>query len=652
LQEDIAVDSALKKELQSKLSFAQKAEKPQEQAQPGQQEQKSPEPRESSSSESMQEQKPEENPKPKPRQRKSLVEGTAAERLSKGQRDISVAEFFEKNRHLLGFDNKRKALLTTIKEAMDNALDACEEAEVLPEVYIEIISMGQDRFRIIIEDNGPGIVKKNIPFVFAKLLYGSKFHSLRQNRGQQGIGISAVVLYAQLTSGRPTRITSKIGENHSAHYYELRINTLKNQPEIIKDEIREWEKPHGTRIELDLEASYYKGAQSVDEYIKQTAIVNPHATIIYVTPDGEQKIYARASEALPRQPKSIKPHPYGVELGILMKMLASTTQKTVSRFLCSDFSRVTSKTANEILKKASIEPNSKPKKLTRDEAERIIDAIRSVKIMAPPSDCISPIKEDLIEKGLKKEINAEFYTVVSRPPSVYRGYPFIIEAGLAYGGNMPKDTSASVLRFANRIPLLYQAGSCSFTKTVIATDWRNYGLSQPRGSLPVGPLLVLIHIASVWVPYTSEAKEAIASYPEIIKEVKLAMQELGRKLSRYLSKKKSVQDEIKKRGYIEKYIPHIALAIDEMLDIGEPVRIQIEERLKDILEKKRGKIEKIDFDEDANKEYDEEFAVKRTGAGILDDDYLEEETPEKEANKKENNEKQEADEKKQGGNNE
>lgn len=622
MSEDITVDSALKKELQSKLSFAEKPGAKESQGSEATQTRETQLSQVSQEAVEKKEQKQQKQKKPK-----SIKpdEVTAAERLSKGQRDISVAEFFEKNRHLLGFDNKRKALLTTVKEAMDNALDACEEAEALPEIYVEIINMGQDRFRIIIEDNGPGIVKKNIPFVFAKLLYGSKFHSLRQNRGQQGIGISAAVLYAQLTSGRPTRITSKIGANHSAHYYELRINTLKNEPEIIKDEVKEWDKPHGTRIELDLEASYYKGAQSVDEYIKQTAIVNPHATIVYVTPDGEQRIYARASEDLPKQPKAIKPHPYGVELGILMKMLSSTPQKTVSRFLCSDFSRVTSKTANEILEKASVEPGSKPKKLTRDDAERIINAIRSVKIMAPPSDCISPISEELVEKGLKKEINAEFYAVVSRPPSVYRGYPFVIEAGLAYGGNMPKDTSASVLRFANRIPLLYQAGSCSFTKTVIATDWRNYGLSQPRGSPPVGPLLVLVHIASVWVPYTSEAKEAIASYPEIIKEVKLAMQELGRKLSRYISKKRSVQDEIKKRGYIEKYIPHIALAIDEMLELGEPVRIQIEERLKEILEKKRGKIESIEFDENANKDYDEEFAVKRTAAGILDDDYLDEE---------------------------
>ncbi|MFP4657005.1 MAG: DNA topoisomerase VI subunit B [Candidatus Woesearchaeota archaeon] len=263
-----------------------------------------------------------------------------AEQMAKGQRDISIAEFFEKNRHLLGFDNKRKALLTTIKEAVDNSLDACEEAGILPEILIEIVDMGDERYRVIVEDNGPGIVRSQIPKIFAKLLYGSKFHRLKQSRGQQGIGISASVMYGQLTTGRPAKITSKIASSDVAHYFELRINTQKNKPEILRDDEKEWNKTHGTRIELDLTASYLKGNQSVDEYIRETAIVNPHVTIIYTTPKAEQIIFQRATEKLPLEPKEIMPHPYGVELGTLIKMLNTTPSKSVQGLLTTEFSRV------------------------------------------------------------------------------------------------------------------------------------------------------------------------------------------------------------------------------------------------------------------------------------------------------------------------
>ena len=178
--------------------------------------------------------------------------------LAKKQREISVASFFEKNRHLLGFDNPRKSLLTTIKEAVDNSLDACEEANILPEINVELIELSENRFRVVVEDNGPGIVKKQIPNIFAKLLYGSKFFKLSQSRGQQGIGISASVLYSQLTTGKPARITSRISKKHDAHYYELHIDTQNNKPEIIKEETVKWNKEHGTRIEMDLEGSYQK----------------------------------------------------------------------------------------------------------------------------------------------------------------------------------------------------------------------------------------------------------------------------------------------------------------------------------------------------------------------------------------------------------
>lgn len=531
-----------------------------------------------------------------------------AHEMAQKQQEISVAAFFEKNRHLLGFDNKRKALLTTVKEAVDNSLDACEEAGILPEIHVEMIQMDEERFRIIVEDNGPGIVKNQIPKVFGKLLYGSKFFTLRQSRGQQGIGISAAVMYAQLTTGRPAKITSKIHPNEPAHYYELHINTQKNMPEIVKEESKEWAKEHGTRVELDLEAIYQKGSQSVDQYLKQTAIVNPHVTLVYTNPKAEQIIFARATDSLPQQPKEIKPHPYGVELGMFINMLKMTQYRTLQQFLCSDFSRVGPGTAKEICQHASVLPSTPPKDISREMAERLTKAIKVTKIIAPATDCVVPISEMLLEKGLKKEINAEFYTAVSRPPEVYRGNPFVIECALAYGGEQSAEESVTIYRFANRVPLLYQQSACATYKAIIDTNWRSYGLSQSASSLPIGPVTVAIHMASVWVPFTSESKEAIAHYPEIIKEIKLALQECGRRLYSYLSKKQRVGYELKKRGYIEKYIPHVAEALKGLLGLKDSDREKIEAALKEILEKTRGEVEDIDFKPEKNVEYDETFA--------------------------------------------
>jgi DNA topoisomerase-6 subunit B len=525
--------------------------------------------------------------------------------LAEKQREIGVAEFFARNRHLLGFDNKRKALMTTIKEAVDNSLDACEEGKVLPEISVEVIDMGTDRFRVVVEDNGPGIVKKQIPHIFARLLYGSKFFKLSQSRGQQGIGISASVLYAQLTTGKPARITSRVDPKHPAHYYELKLDTQKNKPEIVKEEVVEWKKEHGTKVELDLEGSYLGGSQSIDQYLKQTAIVNPHVQIIYTNPKAEQIIFPRATEELPKQAVEIKPHPYGVELGRLISMLKLTDTRTLQAFLTQEFSRVGAGTAKQICENAALLPNTKPREVSREMAEKLHQGINKTKIIAPPTDCISPIGEELLEKGLRKELNAEFYCAVTRPPSVYRGNPFTIEVGIAYGGELSSEDSIKLFRYANRVPLLYQQGACAITKSTINTAWRNYGLSQSRGALPAGPAAIAVHMGSVWVPFTSESKEAIAHYPEIIKEIKLALQECGRKLSIFIHKKRKIQIEGAKRDYLEAYIPHVAEALKELVGYKQSDEEKVKGLLKQILEKKRGKLEKIEID---NPDYDEELA--------------------------------------------
>ena len=510
-----------------------------------------------------------------------------AESLGKRQREISVAEFFQKNRHLLGFDNPSKALLTATKEAVDNSLDACEEAGILPTLQIAIEELSEDRFRLSITDNGPGIVRSQIPRIFGKLLYGSKFHSLKQARGQQGIGISAAGMYSQLTTGQPVRITSRSGKKKPAHYFEIHIDTARNEPKVLTDREVEWEPEHGTKVVMDLAGTYKKGRRSVDDYIVQTAPAHPHAAIHYKPPKGDEFHRERVSEELPREPQSIKPHPYGIELGALIAMLHETRGRSVKGALQGDFSRVSEKVAEEFCRVAGINPESRPRKMQVHQVEALFRAIPKVKIMNPPATCVVPIGEALIQEGLKKTVQAEFYASATRPPAVYRGNPFVVEVGLAYGGDLPADELIDLWRFANRVPLQYQQSACAITRAAIGTDWRNYTMQQGKGALPTGAMILFVHIASVWVPFTSESKEAVASYPEIIRELRLGLQECGRRLGGFLRHRRRLEDAEKKKSYIQAYIPHIGIALKEILDLSDKDEAKIVTVLTDTLERTR-----------------------------------------------------------------
>ena len=548
--------------------------------------------------------------KKKPRS-KSVVN---AETMAKKQREISVSEFFTKNRHLLGFDSPRKALLTAVKEAVDNSLDACEEARILPDikVTIERIGSNEKQFKMVVEDNGPGIVKAQVPHVFGRLLYGSKFHRLRQSRGQQGIGISAAGMYGQLTTGEPVKVRSKAGKRAQPIEYTIRIDTGKNRPEAIDKQI-EWEgKQHGTEVAIPMEGEYRRGQRSVQEFLKLMAVSNPHVNLTFTEPDGTVTQYVRNTKELPKEVEEIKPHPHGVELGILLKMIQESENRTVSAFLQQDFSRVSLGVAREICTKASVNPDSNPRRLDNKTIQRLKDAIEATKIQSPPLTCIAPIGEELIIAGLKKEVEADFFNAASRKPVVYRGRPFAVEVGIAYGrpgdtlemtesgkiyeksvkkneellmGNA--DEPVRMIRFANRVPLVFQQSACAITKAVINTNWKNYGLHQPRGALPIGPMVIFVHIASVWVPFTSESKEAIASYDEIMEELKRALMECGRKLGTHVRKGKKLANEFKKRNYITMYIPTVVEALKEILDLDEEEVTTTSGNLTEVLERSR-----------------------------------------------------------------
>ncbi len=577
-----------------------------------------------------------------PEREKAPRRRATAEQMAAQQRDISISEFFTKNRHLLGFDNPSKALLTTIKEAVDNSLDACEEAGILPEITVEVrdlslaadgsgdLTKGEGRFIVVIEDNGPGIVKAQVPKIFGKLLYGSKFHRLKQSRGQQGIGISAAAMYGQLTTGQPIRVISRVGKGKPAHSFDIQIDTRKNNPVVTRDEqLEEWHQEHGTRVELEIVANWQQGQRFVNRYVEHTALSNPHATVHYLRPRQERLTFPRATEELPKEAVEIKPHPHGVELGALMLLAADSKSHDVRGFLQSAFSRVSGTVADEIVERAGFKAKVRPRDVAedRDLAERLHKAVGETKIMNPPTNCLSPIGDELMKRGLvsflnviesegpeengdsqldldgatkkrasKKEKEAKaqapevpdappeegvekirghnyFIATVTRSPKVYRGNPFQVEVGLAYGGSWPADKPIELFRFANRVPLLFQRGACGMTEAIVKTDWRNYLLSQPKGSLPVGPMALLVHIASAWVPFTSEAKEAVAHYPEITREIQLAAQECGRKLASHIRKKQHAQYQAERRSIFELYIHEVARAVGKITGkSAEPIK--------------------------------------------------------------------------------
>ena len=687
-------------------------------------------------------------------------EGIAQE-LAESQRSISIAEFFEKNKHMLGFDSEARALVTAVKEAVDNSLDACEEAGILPDIYVEIQEAG-DYYRLIVEDNGPGITKEQIPKVFGKLLYGSRFHVREQNRGQQGIGISAAVLYSQLTSGKPAKITSRTKGGVEAEYFELIVDTDTNEPEIDVEETTTWDRPHGTRIELEMEGNMRARGQ-LHDYVRQTAVVNPHARIELREPDTHIKS-ERATDQLPEETEEIRPHPHGVELGTLIKMLEATDSYSVSGFLQGEFTRVGATTAENVIdnfrdrhfgremawrqpkahEDADVEaaltdavankgadataafarrvadalddservahhefvaivddaaddieaeydrsfgstvrdnavaagwgritgrdsadggaddegadrlrsdlyaladeatstrkddatidgladrlaakfdgadderhrftreqlrefvrrsaeateeyddatfgetarenvlealwevavrvPDDPPKVRTiaaeRDTASDLLEAMRETDIIAPPTDCLAPITADLIEEGLRKEFDADFYAASTRDASVHGGDPFIVEAGLAYGGELESESGADVLRFANRVPLVYQRGACATTDVVKQINWRNYNLDQPGGSgIPTDAAVVMVHVASTNVPFTSESKDAVANVPELESEIELAIREAARELKSYLKKRRSMQQRREKQDKLATILPEMAEKLSEV----------------------------------------------------------------------------------------
>jgi len=499
------------------------------------------------------------------------------------QRQIAISEFFEKNKHFLGFDSLHRAIITAVKESVDNSLDACEEERILPEIRIEVSRLKGDRIELIAQDNGPGIPRSSIEHVFGKFLLGSRFHAIRQTRGQQGIGITGVVMYSQLTTGAKTRVISKVEGDSSAVFVDLGIDTKKNRAiksgeirDIWIDDVTGEEVSHGLRLQTVMNAKYQRGRQSVHQYLRMTSIVNPHATITLTVRDRDGGIidaghWPRTTDKLPRVVTEIKPHPHGIHLGTLQRMLREAEERKMTSFLRHNFSGVSMRAAREILEKAGLDESRQPRRIRAEEAQLILDCFQKVKLLNPPTDCLSPIKDLLIKKSLSKAIDSRFASTVTRDPQVTQGNPFQVEIGLVFGGDLAADSPIEILRFANRVPLMYQQGGCLLTKALESIDWKRYGLEQPGGrGIPKGPAAVLIHLASTNVQFTSEAKEAVAVNEEVLEEIRRALLEVGRGLKSHLKKSSQRKKAQEKFELINVILPEISRKSSQLLNREEP----------------------------------------------------------------------------------
>ena len=510
-----------------------------------------------------------------------------AQKLASNQKQVAISEFFEKNKHFLGFDSPVRSLITAVKEAVDNSLDACEEARILPSIKVKVskIDTKKDIIELVVEDNGPGIPQKSIEKVFGQLLFGSRFHAIRQSRGQQGIGITGVVMYSQLTTGKPTHVKSKIATESTAAVVDIGLDTRKNKATKSNTGREIWllddgeMKKHGLEVTTRMKAKYQKGRQSVWQYLRMTSIVNPHAEITFTDPEGEVHHWPRVTERLPGKVESIKPHPHGIELGQLQRMLTESTDSRLSVFLRTNFSGVSTRAAKELCSAAELDVKVKPKQMTPDQIRALLESFQGermfngkpVKLLNPPTNCLSPIEEMLIKKGLSKTIDSRYAITMTRAPNVTQGNPYQVEVGLIFGGNMAADKPVEVLRFANRVPLMYQQGGCLLTKAIESVDWRQYGLDQAGGKgVPKGPAAILVHLASTNVQFTSEAKEALADNAEVMEEVRKAMLEMGRGLRKHLEKKKKMAKTKEKFELINDILPAIAAKSAQILNKPVP----------------------------------------------------------------------------------
>ncbi len=499
-----------------------------------------------------------------------------AKDIFKEFREHSVSEFFRKNAAMLGYTGKIRSLTTVVHEGVTNAIDAAEDAGTLPSVFVAIKSMNEDseHYKVVIEDNASGIPDEYIPRVFGRMLAGTKLHRNVQNRGQQGIGISGGVMFAQATSGQPAKVITSTGNGDSISYNEVMIDVNKNEGKIMdhKKLDGDW---RGTRIEFEVkDVIYQRSRYGPYNYLRMTAIANPHVQITFEEPDGALTVFERAIEDIPEEPKPIPPHPAGMRADGLLDLAKSTNSQSVGTFLVNDLSRFSRNKLEELEELIDVDLDMSPSSLSWSEAEKIVSAFRKLKFISPPTKGLRPIGEENIERGLLQILDPDFACAVTRSPEVYRGgIPFIVETGLAYGGNAGDssgsgDKGLEVIRFANRAPLIFNQGGCALTSAAKDIDWRRYEVDTEST-----PVTLFINIVSTHVPYTSAGKQSVAEETEVYEEVRQAIMQAARKLKSFLRQRKKKRERLKRANLFEKYLPIISQKAADLIGEENPPEI-------------------------------------------------------------------------------
>ena len=471
--------------------------------------------------------------------------------------EISASDFFYRNRDIAGFTNPSRAIFAAIRELVENSLDAAESLKIPPDIYVRLSYEGEASketqiYRLRVEDNGIGVPPRHIPSAFGQVLYGSKY-KLKQQRGTFGLGGKMALLYGQITTHQPATIISSTGIT-KIYMYKLMIDIQRNRPLILDRKIllnkEQW---RGTIVEFTLEGDYFRAMPKILDYFKQTAMVNPYANLTFVDPKGRLYKFTRITKEMPEPPKETKPHPYGVDVELLQRLIQITPHKNMLDFLKNHFHRVGEVTAQKFLEFSNISPSKNPKKLTHEEIVRLMHMLKRFKdFLAPDASCLSPLGEELLKAGIMKELKPEFVAVHQRKPATYAGHPFIVEVGIAYGGEIPKKDGFLIYRFANRIPLLYDEASDVSVKVIEAMNWRRYKVT------PDMPIAIMVHICSTKVPYKTVGKEFIADRPEVRREIANGLREVARQIQHFLTRIEHVDREKKRLGVFSKYLPKIA----------------------------------------------------------------------------------------------
>lgn len=465
--------------------------------------------------------------------------------------------FFYRNRDIAGFTNPSRAIFAAVRELVENSLDAAESLKIPPDVYVRLSYEGeasQDTqiFKLRVEDNGTGVNPRHIPSAFGQVLFGSKY-KLKQQRGTFGLGGKMAILYGQITTHQPAYVTSSTGQA-KIYAYKLMIDIQRNRPLILDRRVLvNKEMWRGTVVEFTLEGDYFRARPKLLDYFKQTAMVNPYANLTFVDPKGRLYKFTRITKDMPEPPKETRPHPYGVDVELLQRLIQITPYKNMLEFLKYHFHRVGEVTAQKFLEFSQLSPSKNPKKLSHEEIVRLMHDLKKFRDFLPPdASCLSPLGEELLRTGMQKELIPEFVAVHQRKPATYAGHPFIVEVGIAYGGEIPKRGTFIVYRFANRIPLLYDEASDVSVKAITAMNWRRYRVT------PDMPIAILTHICSTKVPYKTVGKEFIADRPEVRKEIANGLREVARQIQHFMSRREHVDRERKRLGVFSKYLPKIA----------------------------------------------------------------------------------------------